>query len=252
MSWMPDADDTTAESGPIEATEVDAPVEEQASAGDPVALEEEDLVEDVPELVFEADPVLAAALDVARTSLAEIAPAGTIGELVTTLVQGEHIVSLQFANLMRGYPGWLWTATLSRIDETEDVTVLEVELLPGEGAVLAPDWVPWTVRLADYHAAQDTLGEEVEDADDDDLDDEPDLDDDSDDDDADDYSDEAPDEDDSDDSDDPAVDELDDDGSDDDPEEDDSVDDGAEQDDTSGDEPEAAPAPSARRRRRRR
>ncbi|PPG90728.1 DUF3027 domain-containing protein [Rathayibacter rathayi] len=248
---MPDADDTTAERGPIEATEVDAPVEEQASAGDPVALEEEDLVEDVPELVFEADPVLAAALDVARTSLAEIAPAGTIGELVTTLVQGEHIVSLQFANLMRGYPGWLWTATLSRIDETEDVTVLEVELLPGEGAVLAPDWVPWTVRLADYHAAQDTLGEEVEDADDD-LDDEPDLDDDSDDDDADDYSDEAPDEDDSDDSDDPAVDELDDDGSDDDPEEDDSVDDGAEQDDTSGDEPEAAPAPSARRRRRRR
>lgn len=132
--------------------------------------------------VFELDPVLAASIETARSALAEITPDETIGELVTTVAQGEHVVSLQFANLMSGYPGWLWTATLSRIDETEAVTVLEVELLPGEGAVLAPDWVPWTVRMADYQSAQDAVGDDLEGDDEtDDLDDvDVDLDDDSD------------------------------------------------------------------------
>ncbi|PPG82656.1 DUF3027 domain-containing protein [Rathayibacter sp. AY1E5] len=200
--------------------------------------------------------MLARSLDVARAALAEIAPEGTIGELVTTLAQGEHVVSLQFANLMRGYPGWLWTATLSRIDENEDVNVLEVELLPGEGAVLAPDWVPWSVRLADYQTAQDALGEEVEDADDDELEDaeEDDLDDESEDD-----SDE--DEGDSDDDDDPVDDDDDsdddsdgDDSDDEDSDEDDSDDPDDDSDDEDSDdvEPEPAPAPTTRRRRRRR
>lgn len=129
----------------------------------------EDVVEDDPvEPVHELDAVLAASEERAREALADVAPPGTIGPLVATLAQGEHVVSLQFANLMRGYPGWLWTATLSRIDETEDVNVLEVELLPGEGAVLAPDWVPWTDRLADYRAAQDAADEESDDSDEDD------------------------------------------------------------------------------------
>ena len=119
-----------------------------------------------PEPVHELDAVLAGSEDRAREALADITPADTIGELVATIAQGEHVVSLQFANLMRGYPGWLWTATLSRIDESEAVNVLEVELLPGEGAVLAPDWVPWSVRLADYRAAQDASGERDETEDD--------------------------------------------------------------------------------------
>ncbi|MCJ1695214.1 DUF3027 domain-containing protein [Rathayibacter caricis] len=132
----------------------------------------EDVLEDeTVEPVYELDAVLVASEERAREALADVAPPGTIGPLVATLAQGEHVVSLQFANLMRGYPGWLWTATLSRIDETEEVNVLEVELLPGEGAVLAPDWVPWTDRLADYRAAQDAAGEESDDSDEDDTDD---------------------------------------------------------------------------------
>ncbi|AZZ54101.1 DUF3027 domain-containing protein [Rathayibacter festucae DSM 15932] len=116
--------------------------------------------------MYELDAVLAASEDRAREALLDITTADTIGDLVATLAQGEHVVSLQFTNLMRGYPGWLWTATLSRIDESEDVNVLEVELLPGEGSVLAPDWVPWSVRLADYRAAQDASGERDETEDD--------------------------------------------------------------------------------------
>ncbi|ROS28949.1 DUF3027 family protein [Rathayibacter sp. PhB127] len=119
-----------------------------------------------PAPVYELDAVLAGSEDRAREALLDITTADTIGDLVATLAQGEHVVSLQFTNLMRGYPGWLWTATLSRIDESEDVNVLEVELLPGEGSVLAPDWVPWSVRLADYRAAQDASGERDETEDD--------------------------------------------------------------------------------------
>ncbi|KZX21291.1 DUF3027 domain-containing protein [Rathayibacter tanaceti] len=208
---MPDADETTSGQEPRE----DAPASEAAPAESPepagsgsgttdssapggegseadASLGEATAVEDGSESeqpagiepVFEPDPVLAASVDVARAALAEITPAETIGDLVDTVAQGEHVLSLQFANRMRGYPGWLWTATLSRIDETEGVAVLEVELLPGEGAVLAPDWVPWSVRLADYHAAQEAAGEEVDDEtddlDEDDLDDSADEDDDSD------------------------------------------------------------------------
>jgi len=178
---------------PEASAELDEPrAESDAESGLPAAVDESDVesatggseseadlvvdgsepgIEDEPvEPVYELDAVLAGSEERAREALADVAPPGTIGPLVATLAQGEHVVSLQFANLMRGYPGWLWTATLSRIDETEDVNVLEVELLPGEGAVLAPDWVPWTDRLADYRAAQDAAGEESDYSDEDDSD----------------------------------------------------------------------------------
>jgi hypothetical protein len=48
--------------------------------------------------------------------------------------------------------------------------------MPGEGALLAPDWVPWSERLEEYRAAQAAAGEPDETAvldedDPDDLDD---------------------------------------------------------------------------------
>ena len=64
--------------------------------------------------------------------------------------------------------------------------MLETELMPGESALLAPDWVPWSDRLAEYRAAQEAAGlaaaeSEDEPADDDDDDDDDDEDDDDDD-----------------------------------------------------------------------
>ena len=72
--------------------------------------------------------------------------------------------------------------------EGEEPSVLEVELMPSTGALLSPDWVPWSDRLADYEAAQDALAA-VEIApgalsDDDDVDHDDDDDDDEDDDDV--------------------------------------------------------------------
>ncbi len=137
-----------------------------------------------------ADETLLAAVDAARAALLEITPADTIGEPVGHIVEGEHVMSLLFDCTMTGYPGWHWTVSLSRIDGESEPSVLETELMPGGEALLAPEWVPWSDRLADYRTAQelaaaeaaadavdaldalDALDDEDDDEDDDDDDDE--------------------------------------------------------------------------------
>jgi hypothetical protein len=108
----------------------------------------------------------------ALDALAEITPVDTIGAPTGREVAEDGVVTLTFAAAMPGYPGWHWTVSLAEVDGLEP-TVLEVELLPGEGALLAPDWVPWSVRLEEYRAAQDAAGEtdDSAEAEDDDLDD---------------------------------------------------------------------------------
>ena len=120
------------------------------------------------------DERLLHAHDLALAALHEITPASTVGAPAGHSVEPDGVVSLRFLNRLEGYPGWFWTVSLAVTDDA-DPTVLEVELLPGEGALLAPEWVPWAVRLAEYQAAQAALAaEERENADaegDDDLDD---------------------------------------------------------------------------------
>ncbi|MFE1664133.1 DUF3027 domain-containing protein [Microbacterium sp. P02] len=96
--------------------------------------------------------------DLARAALAEITPEATIGAPVGYTPEGDGVVSLRFETLLPGYPGWFWTVSVARVEDAEP-TVLEVELLPGDAALLAPDWVPWAVRLADYQAAQQALAD---------------------------------------------------------------------------------------------
>lgn len=159
----------------------------------------------MPESSTGSNDALAA---LAREALLEITREDTLGELREIVVEDEGTKTVRFENTLPGYPGWAWTVSVSDL-EGEEPTVLETELLPGEGALLAPDWVPWVERLAEYEAAQeqveqgdDTSDDDDEDLDDDDLDDE-DLDDsdddDADDDDLDDSDDDADDIDDSDD-----------------------------------------------------
>lgn len=105
-----------------------------------------------------ADERLLNAHDLARAALLEITPESTIGEPVGHTIEEGGVVSLRFRNHLSGYPGWLWTVSVAVVDDAEP-TVLEVELLPGEGALVAPEWVPWAVRLAEYQAAQAALAE---------------------------------------------------------------------------------------------
>ncbi len=100
----------------------------------------------------EADERLIAAHDLARAALREITPASTIGEPVGYALEEGGVVSLRFANTMDGYPGWFWTVSVAVVDDAEP-TVLELELLPGDDALLAPEWVPWAERMAEYRAS---------------------------------------------------------------------------------------------------
>ncbi|WP_223622029.1 DUF3027 domain-containing protein [Microbacterium sp. EST19A] len=147
----------------------------------------------------DADARLLDAHDLALDALREITPATSIGPAAGYLLEDDGSVSLRFENRLPGYPGWYWTVTVARVDD-EDPTVLEVELLPGDGALLAPEWVPWAERLADYRAHQVELAEQaaseaaesgegvdddiddIDDEDAEDLDEDDDLDDDEDDD----------------------------------------------------------------------
>ncbi|MFT4220713.1 MAG: DUF3027 domain-containing protein [Microbacterium sp.] len=99
------------------------------------------------------DARLLEARDLALAALREITPDATIGEAAGHTVEEDGVVSLLFENRLGGYPGWFWTVSVARVDG-EEPTVLEAELLPGEAALLAPDWVPWAVRLAEYQASQ--------------------------------------------------------------------------------------------------
>ncbi len=120
-------------------------------------------------------------LELARGALLEITTADTIGAYAGETDEGNGAVSVLFDSAQPGYPGWKWTVSIAHV-EGQEPTVLEAELMPGEGALLAPDWVPWSDRLADYKAAQEALGVLDDDSDDDDPDDDDDVaDDDSDD-----------------------------------------------------------------------
>jgi hypothetical protein len=111
---------------------------------------------------------------VARAALAEISPAGTVGDLLERTPKDDGTSTLRFASTLSGYPGWHWSVSVAEIPG-EEPTVMEAELMPGEGALLAPDWVPWAERLEDYRAAQALIAAETAAVDDD-----PDVDDDDD------------------------------------------------------------------------
>ena len=144
--------------------------------------------------------------DVAYAALLEITPVSTIGDPAGEVVESDGVVSVLFECALPGYPGWKWTVSVSTLPDAEP-SVLEVELMPAEGALLSPDWVPWSDRLAEYKAAQIAAGEIVDDSDDadDDSDDESDDDDESDETDDDESDDEDADDDDDDDDDDDVI-----------------------------------------------
>jgi hypothetical protein len=136
----------------------------------------------MPEAIVPVTAVTDADFDLGRAALLEITTADTIGDNAGSIDEGEGVVSVHFETTLAGYPGWHWTVSIARVNG-EEPSVLETELLPGDGALLAPDWTPWIDRLADYQAAQEAAGLDADDSDDDDSDDDDtDDDDDSDDD----------------------------------------------------------------------
>ncbi len=118
----------------------------------------------------------ATAVAFSRAALEALTPAATIGEPAGETDEGNGAVTHYFAAVLSGYPGWKWAVTIVQLDG-EGPTLLETQLMPGDGSLLAPDWIPWSERMDDYRAAQLALGEAAalegddEDDDDDDVDD---------------------------------------------------------------------------------
>jgi hypothetical protein len=140
---MPEQDESAAVTAEAEPTPDPAEVE----GGAAIAPAEET---DRPVV---ADEVLLASAALAQRALLEVTPPETVGSVVGHIVEDEHVLTLQFAADLAGYPGWHWSVTIARVEDGEP-TVVETELMPGEQALVAPEWVPWSVRLAEYRAAQ--------------------------------------------------------------------------------------------------
>ena len=65
-----------------------------------------------------------------------------VGEHLGHVVEGERVVTHFFACTRPGYLGWRWAVTVARAPRQKTVTVDEVVLLPGDEAIVAPEWVP--------------------------------------------------------------------------------------------------------------
>jgi Protein of unknown function (DUF3027) len=92
------------------------------------------------------DALLLAAVPAAREA-AEAVGGDTVVDHLGATPEGEHVVTHAFSATVPGYPGWFWAVTLARAPRARHATVDEVVLLPGDGALLAPPWVPWSERV---------------------------------------------------------------------------------------------------------
>jgi hypothetical protein len=103
------------------------------------------------------DAVAAAAVDLAREALEDVTEPGQVGEHLRVEAAGERLVTHVFECTMPGYRGWSWVVVLTRASRAKAATVAETALLPGEDAILAPAWEPWSERLKPEDVGADDL-----------------------------------------------------------------------------------------------
>ncbi|MDR1448976.1 MAG: DUF3027 domain-containing protein [Propionibacteriaceae bacterium] len=94
-----------------------------------------------------ADSIALAAIELARAAAVETAGPGEVGEHLGAAAEDTRVVTHSFRCLHPGYVGWQWAVTLTRASRAKEPTVNEVVLLPGDNALLAPAWLPWSDRV---------------------------------------------------------------------------------------------------------
>lgn len=110
------------------------------------------------------DQVLADAVEVARQGVLQIASPEQIGPGHQVRVEEDRLLTHLFECTLKGYRGWNWFATLSRVPRGKVATVCEIGLLPGDDALLAPEWVPWADRVRPEELAHEQAEKEAEEA----------------------------------------------------------------------------------------
>ncbi|MFF5705890.1 DUF3027 domain-containing protein [Streptomyces sp. NPDC012794] len=93
------------------------------------------------------DRLCAEAVEFARAAAEEAAHPGVVGAHVSAVAEGDRVVTHFFECKEPGYRGWRWAVTVTRASRAKNVTLNETVLLPGDDALLAPEWVPWSDRL---------------------------------------------------------------------------------------------------------
>ena len=122
---------------------------------------------DVPESAAapELDAQLAAAVELARAALIDDVSADSVGEHVGVVAEPTgfgYAATHRFTAKVAGYVGWFWAVSVSRAPDGSAGTVDETVLLPGDGALEVPEWVPWAQRLqpGDLHPGE-TVEEKI-------------------------------------------------------------------------------------------
>ncbi len=93
------------------------------------------------------DATLTNAVDVALAALLEQVGRDDVGEHLAFEPEGERVGTHLFACLLPGYRGWRWSVTVARASRQKHVTIDEIVLIPGEEAIVAPQWVPYKERI---------------------------------------------------------------------------------------------------------
>jgi len=98
--------------------------------------------------------------ELVRAALAEVTAAANVGDWVEDRVREDApgVTDVVYASAQTGYRGWSWVVSVAEV-EGEEPTVLELGLLPGEDSLVAPEWIPWSVRLAEWQAQQAAAAE---------------------------------------------------------------------------------------------
>ena len=102
---------------------------------------------------------------IARAVLLEVAgESDQVGDFVTSYDLEDHVTDFRFAANIRGYEGWQWSVTLYHDEEIDSWTVNESSLIPTEGALMPPKWIPWKDRLEPTDLAPtDSIGTDPDD-----------------------------------------------------------------------------------------
>ena len=99
-------------------------------------------------MAIKNDTILFAATEQARQAAQEVAEPGTVGEHLGAVMDDERVATHYFACTAVAYPGWRWAITIARVPRGKKATICETNLVPGQGALLSPEWLPYDQRLA--------------------------------------------------------------------------------------------------------
>jgi hypothetical protein len=92
------------------------------------------------------------AVEIARQALLESIPADHVGKALDSVVEPSEdpsvtITSYTFESTSPGYPGWYWEVSLVEVNGQAELSVSEINLLPGSAALVPEQWKPWADRV---------------------------------------------------------------------------------------------------------